>query len=162
VLLAAIPLVVAAGRRRWRPIALAALGALPVFAMFLAAGFWWIEGLLATRIEYLESVARLRPFGYFVVANLASFALILGPATIAGAAALRERTTWLLVGGALAAVALADASGMSKAEVERIWLPFAAWVLLATSALPAASRRAWLAATVAFGLVLEVAVWQPW
>jgi hypothetical protein len=36
------------------------------------------------------------------------------------------------------------------------------WVLAATSALPAASRRAWLAANVGFALVLEILVRQPW
>ena len=33
---------------------------------------------------------------------------------------LHDRNTWLLVGSILAVVALADVSGMSKAEVERI------------------------------------------
>ena len=37
----------------------------------------------------------------------------------------------------LAVVALADLSGMSKAEVERIWLPFVPWAVLATAALSA-------------------------
>jgi hypothetical protein len=162
VLLAVIPVVVAAARRRWRAIGLAALGAVPVFLVFLAAGFWWVEGLLATRVEYLESVARSRPYWYFLVANVAAFCLILGPATIAGTAMLRTRSTWLLVGGALLAVALADLSGMSKAEAERIWLPFAPWMLLATSALPRSQLRTWLAANVAFGLALELVVRQPW
>jgi hypothetical protein len=162
VLLAAIPAAVAVSRRRVRPIALAALGALPVFAAFGAAGFWWVEGLLATRIEYLESVARLRPFWYFAVANVAAFAVIVGPAAVGGLAVLRDRSTWTLVGGALVAVAFADLSGMSKAEVERIWLPFAPWVALAAGALPEATRRGWLLATVAFGLLLELVVTQPW
>jgi methylthioxylose transferase len=51
---------------------------------------------------------------------------------------------------------------MSKAEVERIWLPFVPWVLLAASALPASRRRRWLFANVALALVLELAVVQPW
>ena len=46
----------------------------------------------------------------------------------------RDRRAWLVVGAALVAVALADLSGMSKAEVERIWLPFAPFVLAATRA----------------------------
>jgi methylthioxylose transferase len=162
VLLAVIPVVVATARHRWRSIGIAALGAVPVFLILLAAGFWWVEGLLATRVEYLESVARSRPYWYFLVANVGAFCLILGPATIAGTAMLRTRSTWLLVGGALLAVALADLSGMSKAETERIWLPFAPWVLLATSALPRPSLRTWIAANVAFGLALELAVRQPW
>lgn len=162
VLLGAIPLMVAVGRRRLRAIGLAALGALPVFVGFSWAGFWWVEGLLATRLQYLASAARSRPYSYFVVANLAAFALVLGPAAVSGLAVLRERSTWWLVGGALGAAVLADLSGMSKAEVERIWLPFAVWVLPAAVGLPERSRRSWLVATVGYGLALEVAVRQPW
>jgi hypothetical protein len=162
VLLAAIPLAVAGSRRRARPILLAGLGAVPVFAAFWVGGFSWLDGLAATRVEYAESVARFRPYAYFLVANLAAFALVLGPAGVAGLARLRRRSTWVLVGGALVAVALADLSGMSKAEVERIWLPFVPWVLLATSALPRGAARGWLGANVGTALALEVAVTQPW
>lgn len=168
VLLGIIPAAVASTRRRGRPIGWAALGASCVVLAFAAAGFWWFDGLLATRIEYLASVARLRPYGYFLVANVAALALIVGPATVAGLASGHDagsrdrRGTWVLVGGALIAVTLADVSGMSKAEVERIWLPFAVWLLAATSALPASSRRTWLAINVAFGLILEIVVTQPW
>lgn len=162
VLLGAIPAAIAVSRRRLRPLASAALGALPVFAAFLAAGFWWIDGLNATLAEYADSVARLRPYPYFIVANIAAFAVMLGPAGVIGVTRLRDRSTWILVGGALVAVALADLSGMSKAEVERIWLPFAPWVLIASAWLPEVARQRWLAASVAFALVLELAVTQPW
>ena len=40
-----------------------------------------------------------------------------------------ERVVRLLVGAAALAVVAADASRMSKAEVERIWLPFVPWLL---------------------------------
>lgn len=162
VLLCAIPIAVAVARRRARPVAVAALGALPVFAAFAAAGFWWLDGLNATRVEYGASVARLRPYSYFVVANLAAFGVVVGPAAVAGVSRLRARPTWVLVGGALVAVALADLSGMSKAEVERIWLPFVPWVLLAAAWLPPLRRRRWFVANVAFALALELAVTQPW
>jgi hypothetical protein len=162
VLLGAIPLAVALHRRRIRPLGLASLGTACVFLGFLAAGFWWVEGLLAARVEYLESVARLRPYGYFLVANVAVLALIVGPAAVAGLASRPDRATWSLVGGALVAVAVADLSGMSKGETERIWLPFAIWILAVTGALPAASRRAWLGVNVGFGLLLEVLVSRPW
>src|SRR5690606_40901761 len=35
----------------------------------------------------------------------------------------------VLVAGALLALLIADLSGMSKAETERIWLPFTLWLL---------------------------------
>jgi hypothetical protein len=139
------------------------LGVAGVAVAFAIAGVSWLDGLAATRVEYARSVARLRPYGYFVVANLAAFAVVLGPAAIAGIVrAARRSPVWPLVAGALAAIAVADVSGLSKGEVERIWLPFAPWLVVATCELPARSRRRWLALTVAFGLGLELLVAQPW
>jgi len=162
VLAVAIPAAVAYARRRARPLLVAAAGTLAVALVFLALGFWWVDGLLATRLQYLAGVARDRPASYFVVANLAAFAIVLGPAAIAGLARLRDRSAWLLAGGALAAAAVADLSGMSKGEVERIWLPFVPWVLVATCALPERGRRTWLALTVATGIALQLAVRMSW
>ncbi len=51
----------------------------------------------------------------------------------------RARDDVVVVGIALASLAtvlLADLSGMSKAEVERIWLPFVPWLLVGTALLP--------------------------
>ena len=141
VLLALIPLVVAVSRRRLRPLVLAALGVVPVFIAFRAAGFSWPAGLAATRTQYWLGAARGRPYNYFLFGDLAAFALATGPAAAVAIGRLRDRRTWLLVGGALAAIALADLSGMSKAEVERIWLPFVPWVLLATSTFAATRHR---------------------
>ncbi len=69
---------------------------------FAAAGFWWLDGLAATRHEYLQSAAKERPYGYFVLADLAAFAVWLGPAVAIALARLRDRRIWLLVGGGLA------------------------------------------------------------
>ncbi len=161
--LAAIPAAVLVSRRRVRPGALAALGVAAVISAFAVGGFWWFAGLAATRREYLESVARLRPAWLFVWANLAAFAVALGPAAWVGLTRLRDRRTWLLAGGAALAVALADLSLLSKGEVERIWLPFAPWILLSAAALGARrSRRSWLAAQVALALTVELWVVSPW
>ncbi|MBQ1076192.1 hypothetical protein KBX06_23985 [Micromonospora sp. C31] len=65
-----------------------------------------------------------------------------------GALARRVETlgpTVLLPAAAVLAVLAADLSGMSKAEVERIWLPFTVWLLVAVVQLPAATHRWWLA-----------------
>ena len=51
---------------------------------------------------------------------------------------------------------------MSKAEVERIWLPFVPWLLLATAALPPGWRRAGLALQVAAALVVQHLVYTSW
>jgi hypothetical protein len=166
-LLAFIPLVVAVARRRWRPLVVAAGGTLAVVAAFGFTGFWWLDGLAATGARYWAGVGGRRPYSYFVVGNLGAFALALGPAAAVAVARLRDRATWLLVGSGLAAVAVADLSGMSKAEVERIWLPFVPWVLLATAALvttrfAARSVRTWLAAQAAVAIVIQATVRSPW
>ena len=166
VLLALIPLAVAVSRRRLRPLALAAAGVVPVFVAFRAAGFSWLAGLGATRAQYWLGAASGRPYNYFLFGDLAAFALAIGPAAAVAIGRLRDRRTWLLVGGALGAIALADLSGMSKAEVERIWLPFVPWVLLATSTFVATRRRGdvrlWLGLQAASAVLIELAVRSPW
>lgn len=130
-LLGAIPLFVLGVRRSWRVAGIGIVGALAVIGTFALAGFWWVDGLLATREQYYLGIASDRPFGYFLLSNLAAFGLVIGPVTVLALTRLRDRRAWLLVGGGVLAVALAELSGMSKGEVERIWLPFAPWVLLA-------------------------------
>jgi hypothetical protein len=154
-----MPAAVAFRRRRLRPIVVAGLAALAVALAFAVAGFWWPTGLTRARAAQDAGVFALRPYGYFVIANLAALAIALGPAASL-IPRLRDRDVWLLVGGALAAVAIADVSGAAKGEVERIWLAFMPWLLLVTAALRRA--RPWLAAQVVAALALQVTVRSPW
>lgn len=158
----AIPVAVAVWRRRLRPLAIGAAGALAVTALFVANGFWWFEGLRETHREYAEGVAARRPYAYFVFANLAAFGIAVGPGAVAGLPVLRERRVWLLVGGGLVAVLLADLSGLSKAEVERIWLPFVPWVGLAAAALPRRLVGPVLGLQVAGAVALQVVLETLW
>ena len=166
VLLAIIPVVVCVYRRRTALLVPAAVGALPVFVAFAALGFSWFSGFFATRHEYWTGVASHRPYSYFFFADLALFAVATGPAVAVALDRLRDRRAWLLVGGILAVVALADLSGMSKAEVERIWLPFVPWALLATAALSSARSparmRPWLALQAASTITVAVTIWSHW
>jgi methylthioxylose transferase len=165
VLLAAVPAAVAWRRRRFRALALAAVGAAPVFAGFLAAGFWWVAGLLATRDRYFAGVGSRRPYLEFLVANLACLAIVLGPAVVVALTRLRDRSLWLLVGGTLVVVTAAMISGMSKGEVERIWLPFAIWLLPAGAVLAAGRDRfttGWLGLQAAAAIVVASAVKTSW
>jgi hypothetical protein len=157
----AVPFVVAFSRRRLRTIAVAAAAVVAVGLVFAAFGFSWFAGLTATRAEYAQGVAALRPYGYFVFANIAAFAIALGPAPIAGVGRLRDRRLWLLVGTAVAVVALVDLSGLSKGEVERIWLPFWPWMALAAAALTDHVRW-WLAAQVCVAVAVQTFIGTPW
>lgn len=80
--------------------------------------------------------------------------------------ALRVRITEVVAGpqlivlAAVAAVLVADLSGMSKAEVERIWLPFAVWTALACADLP--HPRRWLAAQAVLALLVNHLLLTVW
>jgi methylthioxylose transferase len=161
VALLAVPIAaVALWRRRPATLVVAAAAGAGVVIFPLLWGFWWIDGLAATRVQYYAGVGAVRPYEYFLLANLAVFALAVGPATTAGLARLRDHRAWLVVGSGLAVVLLADLSGLSSAETERIWQPFMPLVQLAGAAL-APSRR-WLAVQVAVALVLQAALRSPW
>jgi hypothetical protein len=163
VVLAVIPLGIAVRRRRARPIVLAALGATIVFVAFALAGFWWFAGLAATRARYQAGVASRRPYDVFLLVDFACLAIATGPAIAVALARLRDRRLWWLVGGALVALGIAAASGMSKGEVERIWLPFSIWVLPAGAALAASRHQSrWLAVQLAFAIGVQTLVHSPW
>jgi hypothetical protein len=182
VLAGAIPAATAWRRRRWVPVAVAVGAAVAVLLALVPFGFWWLDGLAATRHEY-ETLDIDRPYAAFLVLNLGAWALALGPATVAGLARLRDRSLWALAGGGLAAAAIANLSGLSEGEVERIWLPFGLWVLpaavsLATPApspelvskehsglcslLTSSRTRLWLAAQIATALVIVGCVRTQW
>ncbi len=161
VLLGTVAITVAVVRHR--PLAIATVIAVAgaMLAVFALTGFWWPAGLAATRDLQLAGVASRRPFVFFAVANLAALAVAVGPAALAGAAEIRRRHPALpLVLGAAAALVVADLSGFSKGEVERIWLPFVPW--LAVAAVAVRSPRPWLAANAVTGLGLQVMLRSPW
>jgi methylthioxylose transferase len=165
VLLAVVPAAVAWHRRRFRPLALGAFGAAPVFLAFFAAGFWWVAGLVATRQQYFAGVGSRRPYLDFLVANAACLAIVLGPAAVVALTRVRDRRLWLLAGGVLVVLGAAMISGMSKGEVERIWLPFAIWLLPAGAVLAAGRRSVttgWLGVQAMAAIVVATAVKTSW
>ena len=157
-----VVIALAVGHRRIRPLVVGMCTLLLVAGIFAAAGFWWFDGLGATMERYEAGVASQRPYSYFLIANLAALSVALGPAVLAGLARLRHRGMWILCGGALAAVAVADLSGLSKGEVERIWLPFTPWLTLAAASLPIAVVRSMLGAQSAVALAIQVGVRTQW
>ncbi|WP_435070309.1 hypothetical protein [Amycolatopsis thermoflava] len=167
VLLGAVALAVAvAGRSLTRTLPLAVAGALAVTGVFALAGFWWLDGYHLVVERYYQGIAAERPYAYWVWANLACLVIASGPAVIAGVRRAVHVRRWrdpvlLLVAGAALAVVLADLSGLSKAETERIWLPFLVWLVPAVSLLPG-RRRVWLAGQAVTALAVNHLVLTYW
>ena len=159
-------LAVVAVRRRLRTPAVAALPVAGVTAAFGVSGFWWWDGYQALVPRYYAGYGGVRPYGYFVWADLAVLAALVGPATwVALRYALRGRAPLglrALVASFLLVVLAATLSGMSKGEVERIWLPFAGWLVAACAALPAPYRRWALAGQAATALAIEHLMATHW
>ncbi|MFI7503624.1 hypothetical protein ACIBVL_35155 [Streptomyces sp. NPDC049687] len=198
-------------RARAMPYALAGVTVVPV--VFTLAGFKWWEAYRLLVERYYQGAGGIRPYGYWVWADLACTVLIVGPATVAGlrrtvvtlleararlrtrsspdarplvrtpdrhgapvrvVSALRRRVVprsgetgvspavrlALLVAATLAALLIADLSGMSKAETERIWLPFAMWLLASCAFLT--RPRIWLAAQALIALLLNHLLLTGW
>ncbi|MEQ6899521.1 hypothetical protein [Nocardioides sp. YIM 152588] len=157
VLFAAIALAVLVAARTWRPLVPCALAALAVVLVFAALGFAWWEAFPVLRERYWDGVASERPTSYWIWGNLAALVATAGPVVAAGLARLghAERPARWLVVGAVACIVVADLSLMSKAEVERIWLPFVPWLTLAVAGLPDRWLRPALALQVATALVVQ-------
>lgn len=147
------------GRRPWKLLALAVLGAAGVVAVFAWAGFWWLDGYHLVVERYYQGIANDRPYWYWVWANLASLTLVIGPAVAAG---LPRAWRFPLVAAAAVVIMLADVSGLSKSEVERIWLPFAIWLVPAVGFLPGSRTRWWLGGQAATALIVNHLLLTTW
>lgn len=143
--------------------------ALPVGLAVL--GFDWLGAFEATKIRYSGGVAATRPAGYFITANLAAFAIATGVALAFGlvgywptiARASSGQAMQVIFWSGLAAVALADLSGFSKGEVERIWLPVTILVAsMGAACVPRVAHRWVLASGLMLAFWVQVAIITPW
>jgi hypothetical protein len=182
--------VVVAARRVW-PLLFAVAGAVTVVVAFTVAGFWWVDGYHLVVRRYYQGIASVRPYAYWVWADLAAVVLSAGPAAVVvlrrGAVALGRAglpgvaagsvgarlgavRRWpsavpvaaLLPVAAAAAIVAADLSGLSKAEVERIWLPFAVWLTAGAALLPVPGRRGWLIGQAITALLVNHLLLTSW
>ena len=137
-------------QRGWRQtltaVVAAAAGVVATAVAHLALGFNWVVGLQQLRVRYYQGIASQRPYAYFVWANIGAWLVSCSPLLAVGIVrAVRGLRPWrndpwssdrvvVLLGlsGVLAAL-VADLSGLSKAETERIWLSFGAvaWTTMA-------------------------------
>jgi hypothetical protein len=165
----AVLLTAADWRAALRALVPAALAALVVVAVFAAAGFWWFDGYTLVQQRYWQGIALDRPFQYWSWGNFGSVVCAIGLGSVAGIgcvfdrAAIRLRSgLHLVVLGALAAVVFADLSMLSKAETERIWLPFTIWLTASAALLPPRSQRWWLAVNVVGALLINHLILTNW
>jgi hypothetical protein len=169
--LPALAVVICAADRRCalRALLPAAVAALVVVAVFVVAGFWWFDGYHLVQERYWQGIAVDRPFQYWGWANLASVVCAIGLGSVAGlgrvfdVAAIRARSgLHVLMLGALAPIVVADLSMLSKAETERIWLPFTIWLVAAGALLPVRAQRWWLALNVLGALLINHLILTNW
>lgn len=170
VLIGTIALAVLTVTRRVVPGVIALGGVLAVVLVTTWAGFAWWDGMHLVTVRYYQGWGATRPYSYWVWANLAAVALAAGPAVAPGirravirvARPNRDRQiterdgvgTAAVVLAAVAAIIAANLSGLSKGEVERIWLPFTGWLIAACALLPRRDHRWWLALQAVTTLVI--------
>jgi hypothetical protein len=169
-------------RRRPGLLVPGATGALLVAGAFTIGGFWWPDGYHELLGRYYDGLGSIRPYRYWIWADAACLVVAIGPAVVVGlrrtlatglpsvrpvpsraaASSSNAAGAAVLTGSILAALLVASLTGLSKAEVERIWLPWEIWLPIACAALPPRSVRAWLSAQVVLALLVEHLLITPW
>jgi len=162
-----LALAVFALTRAWRMLPWAGLGVVSVVAAFWMAGFTWWDAYPALRERYYDGVGGERPFQYWVWAGLAAWTFTVGLATWAAFpamwAAARERVPLAVLALAgLSCLAIASLSAMSKAETERIWLPFTLWIVTVPALLPSGWRRPLLLSQVVLAVLAQTLLITRW
>lgn len=165
----AVLLCAADWRAALRALIPALVAALAVVGVFYAAGFWWFDGYHLVQQRYWQGIAVERPYQYWGWANLAAAACAIGLGSVAGFGRLFDWTAikarsglHLVLLGALASILFADLSMLSKAETERIWLPFTMWLVAAGALLPPRAARWWLALNVVGALLINHLILTNW
>jgi hypothetical protein len=156
-------------RAALRAVVPAVVVALAVVGVFALVGFWWFDGYTLVQQRYWQGIAANRPFQYWSWANYASVVCAVGVGTVAGVARafdvpmVKARNgLYLVILAALLATVCADLSMLSKAEVERIWLPYTVWLTAAGALLPVRAQRWWLALNVIGALAVNSFILTNW
>jgi hypothetical protein len=153
-----------AGRRRAAAVAAACgLAVVAMNATLLAVyGYDPFAALSATATAYRHGVADVRPYAFWVVGSPAAWAVMVGlPIVWLSLRALARRdpvavSLWLLL-------AVASILGLTKAETERIWLPFVPLACVAAaSRVPVSRVRPLLLALALQALAIEVIFFTIW
>ncbi|MBD8505023.1 hypothetical protein HT102_00780 [Hoyosella sp. G463] len=169
VLMGVLAVAVLLAARTARPLLPALAGALLVAGLFTWAGFWWFEGLHLVVDRYYQGIASIRPISYWGWANYAATVCVIGLASVAALpralrlSRLRSRdAVSVMVAAGILAILLAGISALSKAETERIWLPFTIWICTAPALLPMQHHRRWLIVQAVIALAINHLVLTRW
>jgi hypothetical protein len=167
VLFGLLALAVFALTRAWRLLPWVAVGVVAVVAVFTAVGFAWWEAYPVLRERYYAGVASERPYWYWVWADFAAWTFTVGLVTWAAfprmwSHARQSKPIAVLAVAALAALVIASLSAMSKAEVERIWLPFTLWIVTVPALLPPTWRRPLLLSQVVLAILAQTLLITRW
>ncbi|WP_431075320.1 hypothetical protein [Microbacterium phyllosphaerae] len=186
-LLGVLAVAVLVSGRSWVPLLIAAGAALAVVLVFAVNGFVWWEAFPVLQQRYWDGVASRRPPGYWLWGNLSAFAVSAGPAIGASlvavgtwavgsigprardeeggsASILRDPRAIVLIlcAAGWTMVLLADLSNMSRAEVERIWLPFVPWATIGLAMFGPRVRRRLLIVQIGFAIVVQTLLQTGW
>jgi hypothetical protein len=173
-LLLAIPAwaaAVAARRMGWRRAALICLACFVAVAvwngiLWLGYGYDPFSAFAATHRFYVHGIATERPYAFWLFGSPAAWAVMLGlPVLWLSLRALAVRDAAALATWAL--VLVAAVLGFTRAETERIWLPFVPLACVAAAAAPPARfprlrLRVLLGALVAQSLLIEILFFTTW
>lgn len=110
----------------------------------LAFGYDPIGTLRATEAYYRSSAASERPYKFWLFGSPTAFAALLGLPMAAGllVAARRGLPAGLALGSV---IAIASVAGFTKAETERIWLPFVPLACVAAAEVLRPAQVRWIA-----------------
>jgi methylthioxylose transferase len=117
---------------RRRPLlnAFAGFSALLPLALFRLWGFTWPSGLSEAQADFSVRVGPHRSWAIWAALDILLLLVACGPALLRALRRVRLTPGWPFLVGAGLAVVFALASGLSRGEVERSWLPFFPWLLV--------------------------------
>jgi hypothetical protein len=106
------------------------VSALVPLLIFRVWGFTWPKGLTTAQTDFSLRVGPERSWVLWAALDVLLLLVACGPAILRAARRIRRTPGWPFVAGAGLAVLFAVASGLSRGEVERSWLPFFPWLLV--------------------------------
>ncbi len=125
----------------------------------LLTGYDPIGALRATEAYYRNSVASRRPYAFWLFGSPVAFVVALGLPTAAGVLLAAQRRVPAAVALAVV-IGVASVAGFTKAETERIWLPFVPLACVAAAAVLEPARLRLVAPLLAAQAVVLVLLFQ--